>query len=401
MHRLFLHFYVFLFLILLGLGWTIEQLWRHVQPATEPALVTAMADQLTLLLAQPQWPSLVSVPYQTVPMQAINWQAQELELLQRGQLLSLFQDDRVYFYALMQDELWQLGPLPLDTSAGFDWFSLLFFVLLAIAVALWLWPVARDIRFLQQQLQRFGQGQDASLQLPARSFIAPIADSFQQMSQQIRALLELQREMTHAVSHELRTPIARLTFALEMARQLPETERDLMLQDVRELQQLVDEMLDYAKLETHQLSLKKQQVDLVELLHNLREKLSVLPGAPITLLLPEKAVLHGDGHYLERAIQNLLVNAKRFAHSQVQVKLSRQAGSWTLSVEDDGPGIPKEQRAEVIKPFLRLEQSRSKAGGGFGLGLAIVLRITQWHHGRLLIDDSSLGGARMRLVIPE
>ena len=306
----------------------------------------------------------------------------------------------MYFYGLRDEQLWLVGPLQLNERSGFDWFSILFFSLLAVAVALWLWPVARDIRFLQQGLHRFGKGQPAELQLPARSFIAPIADSFQQMSQQIISLLELQREMTHAVSHELRTPIARLKFALEIAEQLPDNDKNLMLQDVRELQQLVDEMLDYARLQSHQLNLKKQQVDLTELIHNVAEKLAPLPGATIELQLPATALFYCDAHYLERAIQNLLVNAKRYAKNKIVVDVKARQGQLRISVNDDGPGIAFERRAEVLKPFHRLEQSRNREEGGFGLGLAIVQRIVQWHQGKLIIGDSPLGGASLQLLLP-
>lgn len=402
MHRLFLHFYLFIFLVLLGLGWAVEQLWRYWQPQQEPPWLNVLSVQLAQSFHQPQaqWPQNLFLPVTSLSPGSIHWLPEEQQKLQQGQLIPLFEPDALYFYGLKDNNLWRLGPVPMETQQGFDWFSLLFFLLLAIAVALWLWPVARDIRFLQQQLKRFGQGQEAQLQLPSHSFIAPIADSFRQMSAQIHSLLALQREMTHAVSHELRTPIARLTFALEMARQLPETDRQLLLQDVRELQQLVDEMLDYARLESNQLPLKKQQVDLAELIRNVQEKLTPLPGAPIELHLPDKAELYCDGHYLERALQNLLVNAKRYARQHIRLTLKRQHKNWQLLVEDDGPGIPEHLREQVLKPFHRLEQSRNRQDGGFGLGLAIVQRIMHWHQGSIQISDSALGGACFILSLP-
>lgn len=402
MRRLFLHFYLFIFLVLLGLGWAVEQLWQYWQPQQEPAWVSLLAAQLEHVIQLPyeEWGERLGLSFQAYPADSISWLAPELALLQQGKLIPLYEHHALYFYALKDEQLWRLGPVPMDMPAGFDWFSLLFFVLLAVAVALWLWPVARDIRFLQQGLQRFGQDKNAQLQLPAHSFIAPIADSFQQMSYQIRSLLELQKEMTHAVSHELRTPVARLKFALEMATQLPESERLLLLQDVRELQQLVDEMLEYARLESSQVSVKKQQVDLIELIGNLHEKLSVLPGANISLILPEQAVLYCDGHYLERALQNVLINARRYANQYISLTLSRQSKYWSIVVEDDGPGIPADMREQVLQPFCRIEPSRNRQAGGFGLGLAIVQRIMQWHQGSIVIGESDRGGARLTLLFP-
>ncbi|MEO3677639.1 ATP-binding protein [Rheinheimera sp. FR7-31] len=398
MQRLFWHFYLFIFLVLLALGWTVEQLWQQWQPAAEPPWLASYQTLLQQQLQGPAtaWQALTQLEVTALNTHSISWLSAEQAQLEQGQLVSLFDDAKVYFYALRDGQLWQLGPLPLQQQDGAAWFSLLFFLLLAVAVALWLYPVTRDIRTLERSLQQ----PLTTPVLPARSFIAPIAERFLQMSQQIRSLLNLQQEMTHAVSHELRTPIARLSFALEMASQLPEQEKQLMLQDVRELQQLVDEILDYARLEAGQLPLQWQQVDLAELLLSLQEKLSPLPGAPIQLQLPPTVQLYGDGHYLERALQNLLVNAKKYAKQHIIVCVTQQKQYWQLKVEDDGPGVAPELREEIIKPFFRAEASRNKDSGGFGLGLAIVQRVAQWHQGSISVGASKLGGACFELRLP-
>ncbi len=401
MQRLFWHFYLFIFLVLLGLGWAMEQLWQQWQPAAEPDWLQSYTAMLQLQVQQTDISrAAAALNAVALPADAVSWLADEQQLLADGKVITLFEADKVYFYYQSATELWRFGPVALVQDDKATWFSLLFFILLAIAVALWLWPVARDIARLQQQLQQFSTNHDTSLTLPARSFIAPIASSFQQMSHQIRDLVTLQREMTHAVSHELRTPIARLSFALEMAGQLPAAERSAMLQDVRELQQLVDEILDYARLEAGQLPLQLQQIDLTELLTNLQEKLTPVPGAAIQLQLPANAVCYGDGHYLERAVQNLLVNAKKFAHSQIRLSLHNNQQYWLLTVDDDGPGIPAAQRELVLQPFYRIEASRNKQAGGFGLGLAIVQRVMHWHKGTVAISESALGGARFELRLP-
>jgi two-component system, OmpR family, sensor kinase len=403
MQRLFWHFYLFIFLVLLGAGWTVEQLWQQWQPSAEPPWLASYTALLQQQLHQsPElWHRSITLPVTALPADSIRWLPEELLRLQQGQVLTLYEAEQVYFYYLTDAQLWRLGPLELVQNDGATWFTLLFFLLLAIAVALWLWPVARDIRTLQHSLQQFSANSDTQLQLPAHSFIAPIAQSFARMSTQIRDLLKLQREMTHAVSHELRTPIARLSFALEMAHQLPEQEKQLMLQDVRELQQLVDEILDYARLESGQLPLQMQHIDLTELISNVQEKLSPLPGAAFTLALPARAMLYGDGHYLERALQNLLVNAKKYARQQICVSLQQQKHCWEIVVEDDGPGIPHALQQEILKPFYRVEASRNKHSGGFGLGLAIVQRVAQWHQGSISVSDSALGGARFVLRLPQ
>lgn len=402
MQRLFWHFYLVIFLVLLGSGWAVEQLWQKWQPNLEPAWLASYEKQLANGLSQPsqQWPNFIDLAISAVEFDSISWLPAEQQQLQQGKIIKLFQADAVYFYYLQQDQLWRLGPLPLtQESHATAWFNLLFFVLLAIALALWLWPIARDIRKLQQGLHSFDQHNKIDLTLPKHSVIAPISQSVQQLTEQVTNLLNLQREMTQAVSHELRTPIARLNFALEMAHQLPSDERKMMLQDVRELQQLVDEILDYARLETAQSPLNYQHINLTELLTNLQEKLSPLPGAAISMQLTAEAMCYGDGHYLERAIQNIIINAKRYAKQHIKLSLLPISAGWQVVVEDDGPGIPAALRQQVLEPFYRQESSRNKQGGGFGLGLAIVQRIMQWHNGHINISDSALGGACFTLTL--
>ena len=398
MPRLFLHFYLFISLVLLGIGWTVERLWQQVHQEQVPAWVLVLAGQLSQQLRQQQLePGSrdLMLPVTALPEGSILWSADELQQLQQGEVIPLFTKDQAFFYAMQQQQLWQLGPLDLteDSQVPGYWFSLLFLGLLAVAVWLWLWPVARDLQRLKLQLQ---QSQAPAEALPVRSFIAPIAQSFQQMRLQIERLVGLQREMTQAVSHELRTPLARLSFALELSA-LSDSDKELMLNDVKELELLVDEMLDYARLESAQPALDWQQVDLTELLQNLCEKLSPLPGAAIEIRLPTQMLWWCDAHYLERALQNLLVNAKRYARSRVVLTLQLKDRECLLWIDDDGPGIPPEQRAEILKPFVRLDPSRQKGFGGFGLGLAIVCRVLEWHQGQLDVQTNSWGGARFQI----
>jgi len=407
MRRLFLRFYLFILLVLLAIGWSVERLWEQSQSPQVPGWVELLGQSLAYQLTTPelsaeQIAAQLNLPLQPLPAQSIAWSDAEQQALDRGQLVPLFSDNQVFFYQTRQDQLLQFGPVQVDAPVHHTYlFTLLFFLLLGIALAGWLWPVARDIEVLQRQLRQFGQGmQLPDPPLPDSSLLAPIARSVRQMASQIIRLMSLQREMTHAVSHELRTPLARLKFALEL-QPLADAEKQAMQQDLAELDQLVDEMLDYARLEAQTVRLTFEDVDLVELLENLLEKLAPLPGAPILLQRPARLRWTCDGHYLERALQNLLLNAKRYARSQVMLSVQQQGNWLQLVVEDDGPGIPPDQREAILQPFVRVDQSRNRDKGGFGLGLAIVSRILGWHQGRLRIDDSLLGGARFSMSLPQ
>lgn len=406
MRRLFLRFYLFILLVLLAIGWSVERLWEQSQSPELPGWVELLGQSLAYQLTTPelsaeQVASQLNLRLQQMPLHSIGWSDAEQQALDRGQLVPLFSDDQVFFYQIYQEQLLQFGPVEVEVPAHNTYlFTLLFFLLLGIAIAGFLWPVARDIEILQRQLRQFGQGmQLPDPPLPERSLLAPIARSVQQMANQILRLMSLQREMTHAVSHELRTPLARLKFALEL-QPMAEPEKRAMQQDLQELDQLVDEMLDYARLEAHTVKLTFEDVNLAELLENLLEKLSPLPGAAIQLQRPTQLRWICDGHYLERALQNLLLNAKRYARSKVLMTVQQQGQRLCFVIDDDGPGIPLEQREAILQPFVRLEQSRSRDHGGFGLGLAIVSRIVSWHQGRLRINDSLLGGAQFSIELP-
>ncbi|MCC5827267.1 ATP-binding protein [Alkalimonas sp.] len=403
MQRLFLQFYLFLLVLLIALGWSIEQLWQLWSKEELPPSVGLWQQQIELVMQQPvgEMPVLLALPAQALPLDGVSFPAAEWQALEQGEVIPLFgQQNELYLFARQQDQLWQFGPVQLESPSPLRlWLTLLFFVLLGIAVALWLWPLARDIRQLQRDLSVVGRGKPSQVSLPSYSMLAPIADSMQQMQAQIQRLLSLQKEMTHAVSHELRTPLARLSFALEMASQLSDKERQLMQQDVLVLQRLVDEMLDYARLEVAMPQLRPVPVDLTELLQSLQEQLALLPGPAIELAVPQPCCCRADGHYLERALVNLLQNAKGFARSRILVTVELKPGQLWLHVDDDGPGVPDALQQEITKPFQRLDEPRRAGTGGFGLGLAIVSRIMEWHQGRLAIGQSPLGGARFSLVL--
>ncbi len=243
--------------------------------------------------------------------------------------------------------------------------------------------------------------------------VGRLATVFNEMAEQLQRLLNIQREMVRAVSHELRTPVARLRFGLEM---IADAESDSarrrymdgMDGDIQELDKLVDEMLTYARLEQGAPALNYQEVDLTRLLDKVAGELAPLRvGVHIERGPCQLAADSGDScvlaepRYLQRAVQNLVSNALRHAETQVRLSFSIGLEQCRIDVEDDGPGVPEAEWERVFTPFLRLDDSRTRASGGHGLGLSIVLRIIYWHHGRAQVDRSQvLGGARFSLIWP-
>ena len=183
---------------------------------------------------------------------------------------------------------------------------------------------------------------------------------------------------------------------------------DGMDSDIQELDKLVDEMLTYARLEQGAPALNYQEVALTPLLDKLITELAALrPSISLVRGPCQLAVDTGNDrvmaepHYLQRAIKNLITNALRHAEARVRVSFSISAQHCRVDVEDDGPGVPQEEWERVFTPFLRLDDSRTRASGGHGLGLSIVRRIVYWHHGRAQVERSTqLGGARFSLQWP-
>ncbi len=103
---------------------------------------------------------------------------------------------------------------------------------------------------------------------------------------------------------------------------------------------------------------------------------------------------------IHRAIQNLVTNAIRYADSRVRVSSAYEGGMYRIDVEDDGPGIPQDKWEKVFVPFARLDDSRTRASGGYGLGLSIVKRIAYWHGGVASVYRSRWGGAKFTIIWP-
>jgi two-component system OmpR family sensor kinase len=107
-----------------------------------------------------------------------------------------------------------------------------------------------------------------------------------------------------------------------------------------------------------------------------------------------------DARLLSRAVGNLMGNARRYAETRVVLRAAREADGVKIVVEDDGPGIPAGEREQVFAPFYRLDRSRDRATGGFGLGLSIARKAVQLHGGSLTVEDGSMGGAKMVIRLP-
>lgn len=282
------------------------------------------------------------------------------------------------------------------------------FTIVAFLVGFWVRPFWRDIAGLTLAAGRVGEGRfDEAVRTSRGSALRPLADAFNAMTGRIRALLESHQALTSAISHELRTPLARLRFSHSLAREESDPgERRryfaLMERDIAELDELSSELLDYAKLERGLPEIRIQTVPagpwLEDALEDARHTAQVdRRSATIRADIGVEA-LACEPRYMTRAVVNLLRNALWHARSRIEVSVGKEGARTVIRVDDDGTGIPAADRLRVFEPFARLDESRARESGGFGLGLAIVRQVARWHGGDAFASDSPLGGARVTIA---
>ncbi|WP_186052502.1 ATP-binding protein [Burkholderia gladioli] len=280
-----------------------------------------------------------------------------------------------------------------------------------LAVMSWIHFHWRDLRRLQAAARAFGAGRlSTRVLLPRKSNIYELSRQFNDMAERIEASIKQQREMMQAISHELKTPLARLEFGLELLAAPDETQRmrerrEALRHDVRELDELVTELLTIGRLEQGASQLAAMEVAVDALIGSVAGSVAfdvADRGIELDVSTHGAPASHTcDPKLIARALLNLIRNGARYADRMVLLAATGDAaGALVLSVDDDGPGIPVVDRARVFEPFQRLDASRDRRTGGFGLGLAIVQRIALAHGGEVRLEDSPLGGARFVITLP-
>jgi len=207
-------------------------------------------------------------------------------------------------------------------------------------------------------------------------------------------------------AHELRSPVSALRQHSEVALEHPEATdladlAGVVRAESLRLQHLVDDLLLLARTDEGVPVTAPVAVDLDDVVVAVIERRGPTPSVTVDLTGLSGGQVHGDPVALDRLVANLVDNAVRHATGRVAIGLAEDdAGTVTLTVDDDGPGIPIEDRARVFERFVRLDEARSRDAGGSGLGLAIVAAVAHAHGAVVAVDDRPGGGARVRVVFP-
>jgi signal transduction histidine kinase len=240
-------------------------------------------------------------------------------------------------------------------------------------------------------------------------------DEIDQLATTMNAMLERleesagrQRRFVSDASHELRTPLARMRSTIEVELAQPDDQRSetslestcrSALDEVVAMQDLVDDLLLVARSDTGGAPHESKLVDLDVIVDEEVRQLRPASNVRIDMTRVSAATVTGDPSQLARVVRNVLANAVRHAASRVELTLTERE-AVELLVDDDGPGIPVDDRQRVFERFVRLDEARRQTEGGTGLGLAIAHDIVVAHGGAIAIADAPIGGARVLVTLP-
>ena len=265
-------------------------------------------------------------------------------------------------------------------------------VLLSLVSILFIRNQAKPIVELAGAADAFGKGQDISTYKPSGASEVRLAgQSFLKMRGRIKRHIEQRTTMLAGVSHDLRTPLTRLK--LHLAMQEKSADNQAARQDVKDMELMLDGYLDFAR------GLAGEGTEPVEMSEFLAGVIAKMQEPHAVLITPADVSADIRPRALERAVMNLLSNAQKYAKN-CRVTLTENENNIFIAVEDDGPGIPEENRGEALKAFQRLDTARNQNIEGVGLGLSIARDIAQIHGGALRLEDSDMGGLKALIRLP-
>lgn len=266
-------------------------------------------------------------------------------------------------------------------------------VLLTIAIA-FLRNQIRPILQLAEAAESFGKGRPTDdFQPRGAEEVRRAGTAFLQMRERIERQIEQRTAMLTGVSHDLRTILTRFKLQLAVARSRADIAA--LDQDIEEMRTMLEGYLDFARGEASE---EAGKFDLSAFLSKTEEEARLRGRAFSSTLSGAKEVLVRPNAFA-RLLDNVIGNAFRYA-STVSLNARHGGGMLTITIDDDGPGIPEEKREEVFKPFVRLDTARNQDESGTGLGLSIARDIARSHGGDIALQDSPMGGLRVLIRVP-
>ena len=271
------------------------------------------------------------------------------------------------------------------------WTTLPSIVLIVIAL-IFLKNQTRPLVKLAKAAERFGKGDYVNDFRPSGAQeIRKAAYEFDRMAKRINRHLNQRSEMLSGISHDLRTPLTRLKLQLAML-----TQKDLskkMSSDIDEMEKMLNDYLQFSKTQSQELT---SEINLSDLFNQIEDGFD---NKNLEIFHNDKIILKGRPAALKRSFENIIQNGLTYGE-KVLVSLQKSSNRTLITFEDNGPGIPDDQRKNVFKPFFRLDKSRSLNKSGVGLGLAIVEDIINSHGGSIQLGKSKFDGLQVKIFLP-
>ncbi len=251
----------------------------------------------------------------------------------------------------------------------------------------------RSIRRIAKAASRFGRGLDApGFQPTGSKEIREAAAAMITMKERLNRYNRTRTDMLNAVSHDLKAPLTRMRLAIETN----DASKEELLQDIDRMTEMVNGYLAFARGEIPEI---EQTTELPAML--LRIARDAAPDKKIITEFPEEPVqFYARPMALARAFSNIIENAARYAKKTIRITEKDTDEQVEIIIEDDGPGIPDDKKKDALRPFVRLDESRSEKTGGTGLGLSIAQTAIENHGGQMFLENSDMGGLKVRIVLP-
>ncbi len=252
---------------------------------------------------------------------------------------------------------------------------------------------SRSIRRIANAANRFGRGLDAPGFQPSGSKeIREASSAMITMKERLNRYNRTRTDMLNAVSHDLKTPLSRMRLGIET-----KTAKSAdLLRDIDRMTEMVNGYLAFARGEMPEI---EQTTELPAMLIRLAR--DAAPDKKIETVFPDSPTqFYARPMVLARAFGNIIENAARYAKSKIKITEIDNDENIEVIIEDDGPGIPDNRKADALRPFVRLDDSRGSDTGGTGLGLSIAQTAFENHGGQMFLENSKLGGLRVRIVLP-
>ena len=271
------------------------------------------------------------------------------------------------------------------------WITLPAILMIAIAI-IFLKNQTRPIIKLAEASERFGRGEDIDEFRPSGALeIRKAGLEFEKMRNRILRHLNQRSEMLSGISHDLRTPLTRIKLQLVMIEDKNLSKK--LSDDVDEMEKMLNEYLQFASTGAKD---KTENFDLSDLIENLINKYE---NPNISKEFKKRIYFNGRKNLIQRCINNLIDNSIKYG-KKTKIILEKKSSNIIISIEDDGPGIPKSEYDNVIKPFYKIDKSRSESKSSVGLGLAISSDIIKSHGGDMSFGKSDLAGLKVTISLP-